>query len=198
MSLRAHAHQSLSADRLSVEYKAPADCRGRLDVWRSRGRTHLSAARTWHRAAKYPPAGERHDSAVLSKGGSASAAIVARHCSMHPRDDEQMSEMVEIKLERLSVNDDEYTFVERLVEDGVEVAAGVTIASIESAKTVFEVEAPVAGFVFFLKAPRDQVAVGERIAVISPVKEFDKARFSRSTEQAPVVDDPIYSKFTAP
>jgi len=40
-----------------------------------------------------------------------------------------MSEMVEIKLERLSVNDDEYTFVERLVEDGVEVAAGAPCSS---------------------------------------------------------------------
>ena len=107
-----------------------------------------------------------------------------------------MSETVEIKLERLSVNDDEYTFVERLVEDGVEVAAGAIIASVESAKTVFEIEAPVAGFVFFLKAPRDQVAVGERIAVISPIQEFDKARFAYST-QAPPVEDPIYAKFTA-
>jgi pyruvate/2-oxoglutarate dehydrogenase complex dihydrolipoamide acyltransferase (E2) component len=107
-----------------------------------------------------------------------------------------MSEMVEIKLERLSVNDDEYTFVERLVDDGAEVAAGAIIASVESAKTVFEIEAPVAGFVFFLKAPRDQVAVGERIAVISPIQEFDKAQCSYST-QAPPVEDPIYSKFTA-
>jgi hypothetical protein len=40
-----------------------------------------------------------------------------------------MNETVEIKLERLSVNDDEYTFVERLVEDGVEVAAGATISA---------------------------------------------------------------------
>jgi pyruvate/2-oxoglutarate dehydrogenase complex dihydrolipoamide acyltransferase (E2) component len=108
-----------------------------------------------------------------------------------------MNEPVEIKLQRLSVNDDEYTFVERLVDDGVEVAAGAVIASVESAKTVFEIEAPVAGFVFFLKAPQDQVAVGESIAVISPVREFDEARFSRSTEQTPGVDDPTYAKFTA-
>jgi pyruvate/2-oxoglutarate dehydrogenase complex dihydrolipoamide acyltransferase (E2) component len=114
---------------------------------------------------------------------------------MHPRDDEQMSETVEIKLERLSVNDDEYTFVERLVDDGVEVAAGAIIASVESAKSVFEIETPVAGFVFFLKAPRDQVAVGESIAVISPVQEFDRVRYS--TSQAPPVDDTIYAKFTA-
>jgi pyruvate/2-oxoglutarate dehydrogenase complex dihydrolipoamide acyltransferase (E2) component len=115
---------------------------------------------------------------------------------MHSRDDEQMSETVEIKLQRLSVNDNEYTFVERLVEDGVEVAAGTIIASVESAKTVFEIEAPIAGFVFFLKAPRDQVAVGESIAVISPAQEFDQARFSYSM-QAPPVEDPIYAKFTA-
>jgi len=111
-----------------------------------------------------------------------------------------MSEMVEIKLERLSVNDDEYTFVERLVDDGAEVAAGAIIASVESAKTVFEIEAPGAGFVFFLKAPRDQVAVGERIAVISPIREFDKARFFHATDSrahAPPVDNPIYAKFTA-
>ena len=111
-----------------------------------------------------------------------------------------MSEIIEIKLDRLSVNDDEYTFVERLVEDGAEVAAGATIASVESAKTVFEIEAPTAGFVFFLKAPKDQVAVGERIAVISPIQEFDKTRFSHSMDPsapAPPVDDPIYAKFTA-
>ena len=111
-----------------------------------------------------------------------------------------MSDTIAIKLQRLSVNDDEYTFVERLVEDGMEVAAGAIIASVESAKTVFEIEAPVAGFVFFLKAPRDQVAVGESIAVISSVQEFDKARFSHLTDikaQACPVDDPIYTKFTA-
>jgi pyruvate/2-oxoglutarate dehydrogenase complex dihydrolipoamide acyltransferase (E2) component len=116
---------------------------------------------------------------------------------MHPRDDEQMSEVVEIKLQRLSVNDDEYTFVERLVEDGMEVAAGAIIASVESAKTVFEIEAPVAGFVFFLKEARELVAIGESIAVISPVQEFDRARFSHSTAQAPPVGDPIFAKFTA-
>jgi pyruvate/2-oxoglutarate dehydrogenase complex dihydrolipoamide acyltransferase (E2) component len=113
---------------------------------------------------------------------------------MHPRDDEQMSETVEIKLQRLSVNDDEYTFVERLVDDGVEVAAGTIIASVESAKTVFEIETPVAGFVFFLKAPRDQVAVGESIAVISPVQELDRVRYS--TSLAAPIDDTIYAKFT--
>jgi pyruvate/2-oxoglutarate dehydrogenase complex dihydrolipoamide acyltransferase (E2) component len=105
-----------------------------------------------------------------------------------------MSETVEIKLQRLSVNDDEYTFVERLVDDKVEVAAGAVIASVESAKTVFEIETPVGGFVFFLKAPRDQVAVGESIAVISPVQEFDRVRYPMS--QAPPVDDTIYAKFT--
>src|SRR5262249_48066844 len=83
-----------------------------------------------------------------------------------------------------------------LVDDGVEVAAGAIIASVESAKTVFEIEAPVGGFVFFLKAPRDQVVVGESIAVISPIQEFEKARFSYST-QAPPVDGTIYAKFTA-
>jgi pyruvate/2-oxoglutarate dehydrogenase complex dihydrolipoamide acyltransferase (E2) component len=111
-----------------------------------------------------------------------------------------MSETVEITLERLSVNDDEYVFGERLVEDGAEVAAGAIIASVESAKTVFEIEAPVAGFVFFLKAARDQVAIGECIAVISPTREFDKARFLHSTDlsaDAPPVDDAIYAKFTA-
>src|SRR5215471_8143669 len=161
MSLGAHAHQSLAADRLGVQYKATPDRRGGPDVCRSRGGTHLSAARTWRRATEYPPAGKWHDPPVLSKGGSAPAAIVARYCPMHHRDDEHMSETVEIKLERLSVNDDEYTFVERLVDDGVEVAAGAIIASVESAKSVFEIETPVAGFLFFLKAPRDQVAVGE-------------------------------------
>ena len=110
-----------------------------------------------------------------------------------------MSETVEIKLQRLSVNDDEYTFVEQLVGDGMEVAAGAIIASVESAKTVFEIKAPVAGFVFFLKAPRDQVAVGESVAVISSVQEFDKAHLHPTDikAQARTVDDPIYAKFTA-
>jgi pyruvate/2-oxoglutarate dehydrogenase complex dihydrolipoamide acyltransferase (E2) component len=102
-----------------------------------------------------------------------------------------MSEVIEVKLQRLSVNDDEYTFVERLVEDGVEVAAGALIASIESAKTVFEIEAPVAGFVFFSKAPRDQVAVGESIAVISQSPDLG------SRSQMPERDDPASAKFTA-
>jgi hypothetical protein len=66
----------------------------------------------------------------------------------------------------------------------------------------FRNEAPIAGFIFFLKAPQDQVAVGESIALISPVpvQEFGKARFLHSTDsrgKAPPVDNPIYAKFTA-
>ena len=102
-----------------------------------------------------------------------------------------MNEVIEVKLQRLSVNDDEYTFVERLVEDGVEVAAGAIIASIESAKTVFEIEAPVAGFIFFLKTKGDQVAVGESIAMISQSREL------AYRAQMPETDDSVYAKFTA-
>ena len=101
-----------------------------------------------------------------------------------------MSEVIEVKLQRLSANDDEYTFIERLVEDGAEVAAGTLIASIESAKTVFEIEAPVAGFIFFSKAPRDQVAVGESIAVISQSSDLGYR------SQMPERDDPRSAKFT--
>jgi pyruvate/2-oxoglutarate dehydrogenase complex dihydrolipoamide acyltransferase (E2) component len=101
-----------------------------------------------------------------------------------------MSEVIEVKVQRLSVNDDEYIFVERLVEDGSEVAAGAIIASIESTKTVFEIEAPVAGFIFFSKAPRDQVAVGESIALISQTPGL------AYRSQMPEIDDPVYAKFT--
>jgi len=111
-----------------------------------------------------------------------------------------MSEVVEIKLPRLSVNDDEYTFVERLVEEGAEVVVGTVIASVESAKTVFEIEAPVAGFVFFLKAARDLLVVGESIALISQTPELHGTPNSQEANlfgsQAPLIDDPAYAKFT--
>jgi pyruvate/2-oxoglutarate dehydrogenase complex dihydrolipoamide acyltransferase (E2) component len=112
-----------------------------------------------------------------------------------------MSNYVEIKLQRLSVNDDEYIFVEQLVKNGAQVTVGDIIASVESAKTVFEIEAPASGFVFFMKTPRDQLAVGESIAVISPVQEFDKTQSSQSIDpsaaDAPAIEDAIYGKFTA-
>jgi pyruvate/2-oxoglutarate dehydrogenase complex dihydrolipoamide acyltransferase (E2) component len=106
-----------------------------------------------------------------------------------------------IKLQRLSVNDNENVFAERLVDEGAEVAAGTAIASVENAKAVVEIDSPVAGFVFFLKAARDQLVVGDRIAVIAPVGDFDKSRYLRP--MAPPcaelpADDPAYAKFTAP
>jgi pyruvate/2-oxoglutarate dehydrogenase complex dihydrolipoamide acyltransferase (E2) component len=113
-----------------------------------------------------------------------------------------MSIPIVIKLQRLSVNDNENVFAEQLIDEGAEVAAGAVIASVENAKAVVEIEAPVAGFVFFLKAAGDRLAVGDRIAVISPVRDFDKSRFLRptapSSANALPPNDPVYAKFTAP
>jgi pyruvate/2-oxoglutarate dehydrogenase complex dihydrolipoamide acyltransferase (E2) component len=111
-----------------------------------------------------------------------------------------MSSFVEMRMQRLSANDDEYIFVEQLVEEGAQVVVGDVVANIESAKTVFEIEASAAGFVFFMKRPQDKLIVGETIAVISSVKTFDKTRVSQCADSivaaAPAIEDEIYARFT--
>jgi pyruvate/2-oxoglutarate dehydrogenase complex dihydrolipoamide acyltransferase (E2) component len=111
-----------------------------------------------------------------------------------------MSSYIEMKMQRLSANDDEYIFVEQLVKEGAQVVVGDVVANIESAKTVFEIEASAAGFVFFMKRPQDKLMVGETIAVISSVQTFDKTQVSQcadsSVAAAPTTEDEIYARFT--
>jgi pyruvate/2-oxoglutarate dehydrogenase complex dihydrolipoamide acyltransferase (E2) component len=111
-----------------------------------------------------------------------------------------MSTYVEIKMERLSVNDDEYIFVEQIVEEGAQVAVGDIVANIESAKTVFEIEASATGFIFFMKSRQDKLAIGETIAVISPAQTFDKTQVLEQgnliAASPSTIEDEIYGRFT--
>lgn len=68
--------------------------------------------------------------------------------------------------EDLIGNEDEADIGEWLVADGAVVAAGATIAQLETSKVQVQVEAPVAGTIRLLAAEGDVVGSGAVIATI--------------------------------
>lgn len=74
--------------------------------------------------------------------------------------------MQEVKVPRISVNDDFVELVDWHVADGSRVAKGGALCSIETSKTTFEVEAESGGNVKILASPGDKVSVHETICLL--------------------------------
>jgi acetyltransferase-like isoleucine patch superfamily enzyme len=70
-----------------------------------------------------------------------------------------------------SPNDTSVRLVDRLLPDGARVDAGTPIAVLETSKAAFEVNAPQAGYVFYLYRADDVVPVGAAVALVSDVPE---------------------------
>ena len=58
---------------------------------------------------------------------------------------------IELRAERESSNDESYTLVEYLVDNGSKVTEGKAVASIEGSKAVIEIYSPKTGYIFFLE-----------------------------------------------
>lgn len=74
--------------------------------------------------------------------------------------------MQEVRVPRISVNDDFVELVDWHVADGSRVAKGGALCSIETSKTTFEVEAECGGNVKLLASPGDKVSVHETICLL--------------------------------
>ena len=72
--------------------------------------------------------------------------------------------MAEIRIPRLNANDDEYTLIEWLHDDGVFVAAGEPFAVVETSKATEELEMPEAGHLRHAATALQQYRIGAVIA----------------------------------
>ena len=75
-----------------------------------------------------------------------------------------MSESFEINVPRDIVNDDFVTIVEWKVRSGERVSIGDTIALVETAKSILEIEAETAGVIEVLQGEGSEVEVGATLA----------------------------------
>ncbi len=78
-----------------------------------------------------------------------------------------MVEIHPIPLPRIGTNDDSAIITEWLKPSGEYIQRGELLCVVETSKTVFEVEAPMGGYLHTLVAAGDQAEVGATIAVIS-------------------------------
>lgn len=72
----------------------------------------------------------------------------------------------QVVLPQLGFSMTEGTLVEWLVKDGQEVAAGAPLFSLETDKSVQDIESPASGTISLLKAAGELYPVGEVLAVI--------------------------------
>lgn len=79
-----------------------------------------------------------------------------------------MSEYFEVIMPQLGVNDTEVTIVEWLLEPGVKVERGQTLANVETSKAAFELESEESGFFYPVAAPGATVSIRTVVALISP------------------------------
>jgi pyruvate/2-oxoglutarate dehydrogenase complex dihydrolipoamide acyltransferase (E2) component len=75
-----------------------------------------------------------------------------------------MSKRIEVLVPQSNPNDEHAVLVRWHVERGDRVATGARLATLETSKAAFDVEAPAEGFVFYSAAPSELIPVGGRLA----------------------------------
>jgi pyruvate/2-oxoglutarate dehydrogenase complex dihydrolipoamide acyltransferase (E2) component len=75
-----------------------------------------------------------------------------------------MSRNIPVVVPQMNPNDEHAVLVKWHAAPGEQVAAGQKIATMETSKAAFDVEAPSAGYLFFDAEPKSLIAVGARLA----------------------------------
>lgn len=78
------------------------------------------------------------------------------------------SEMLWIHAEKNSPSDEELVVIDLKFIQGDEVLITQPIIEVEGAKAIFEIEAPISGYIYFFVAVNEKVVVGDSLAIISP------------------------------
>lgn len=109
-----------------------------------------------------------------------------------------MSNTQEILVPRMNPNDDHAVLVRWHVESGARVREGSSLATLETTKATFDVEAPHDGFVFFDVEPKTMVDVGSRLAWLSERNERpqDGQSPERASPQTATDADTAEKRFT--
>ncbi len=77
-----------------------------------------------------------------------------------------MSKKFAVPVPQMNPNDEQAVLLQWHVAAGTQVAAGQRIATMETSKTAFDVDAPSPGYLFYDAEPRAMIAVGARLAWI--------------------------------
>ena len=84
-------------------------------------------------------------------------------------------EIQEIRIPKESIADDSILLLKWYKENGEKVKEGDNIANCETSKAIFDIEAPVDGYLFYQYKIGDEIPVGDVLAVISkkPIFSFN-------------------------
>jgi pyruvate dehydrogenase E2 component (dihydrolipoyllysine-residue acetyltransferase) len=93
----------------------------------------------------------------------------------------------EIHIPKLGMTQSDITIVELSKKDGDRVEKDEKVAVIETAKVSYEIQAPAAGLIFYLRKVKDRVNIGAVLGVVADTQdEFDAFKGSVPAEEAEV------------
>jgi pyruvate/2-oxoglutarate dehydrogenase complex dihydrolipoamide acyltransferase (E2) component len=101
-----------------------------------------------------------------------------------------MIEAVAVLVPQLNPNDEHAVLVCWHVTSGAWVEAEQVLATVETTKATYDIDAPVAGYAFFEQAPRSLVAVGAPIAWISESSDWPQLSTASAKQLAAQVTGP--------
>lgn len=81
-------------------------------------------------------------------------------------------EIQEIIIPKESIADDSVLLLKWYKENGVKVNKGDNIANCETSKAIFDIEAPIEGYLFYQYKVGDEIPVGNLLAIISKESFF--------------------------
>ena len=81
-------------------------------------------------------------------------------------------EIQEIVIPKESIADDSILLLKWYKENGAKVKKGDNIANCETSKAVFDIEAPIDGYLFYQYKVGDEIPVGDILAIISKKPSF--------------------------
>ncbi|MFO8080715.1 MAG: NeuD/PglB/VioB family sugar acetyltransferase [Armatimonadota bacterium] len=93
--------------------------------------------------------------------------------------------VTEVRVPRETVSDEQVVLACWYVDVGEQVEERTAVASVEASKAVFDIEAGVDGFIFYVREAGDEIGVGDVLAVVANTPDFDYAEhFAQSAETA--------------
>lgn len=92
-------------------------------------------------------------------------------------------EIQEIRIPKESITDDSVLLLKWYKENGEKVNKGDNIANCETSKAVFDIEAPIDGYLFYQYKVGDEIPVGSLLAIISKAPSFSFDNYNLSKEE---------------
>ena len=90
-----------------------------------------------------------------------------------------MSKRVPIVVPQMNPNDEHAILVKWHVTSGTHVTRGTVLATMETSKAAFDIEAPDEGFAFFDQEPNAVLAVGSNLAWLADSTTLSSSRVTR-------------------